>query len=160
MNSHEDYFIEAGKEAEKALCLRDTPPDRCGSVVVKDGVVVGRGYNAPPLDDITQRRCHLDLRISDKPKSDRTCCIHAEWRAILDAVKNQKAEGSILYFVRVDSEGNLKTSNSVPYCTVCSRLALDTGIKEFGLWTKEGAKFFDTKTYNDLSYAFHEKANG
>lgn len=157
--TQEQYFIEAGKEAEKALCIRDTVPDRCGSIVVKDGVIVGRGYNAPPLDDLAQRRCHLDLRISDKPKSDRTCCVHAEWRAILDAVKNQKAEGASLYFVRIDGKGNLKESNGIPYCTVCSRLALDTCIKEFGLWTKAAVQMFDTKLYNDLSYQFHEKGN-
>ena len=31
----------------------------------------------------------------------------------------------------VDSEGKLKVSNGVPYCTVCSWLALYTGISFF-----------------------------
>jgi deoxycytidylate deaminase len=153
--NHQDYFSLAGEEAKKALCLRD----KCGAVIVLDGDIVGRGYNAPPGDDVSERRCHLELTYSDKPKSDRTCCMHAEWRAILDAVANGKAKGSALYFVRVDTLGNLKYSNGVPYCTVCSRLALDTGIAFFALYTKEGGKVWDTKKYNDLSYEFHEKRN-
>lgn len=153
---HEDYFKEAGKEAAKALCLRD----KCGAVIVLDGVIVGRGYNAPPRDDITKRKCHLDLRYSDKPKSDRTCCMHAEWRAMLDTVAHGKAKGSTLYFVRVDDTGAVKESNGIPYCTVCSRFALDVGIDYFGLWTKEGVKMFKTDEYNDLSYQFHEDSNG
>ena len=153
--THEDYFIEAGKVAEQALCLRD----KCGAVVVSSCEIIGRGYNAPPLDDIENRKCHLDLVMSQKPKSDRTCCLHAEWRAILEAVKTDTIIGSTLYFVRVDEEGNLKQSNGVPYCTVCSRLALDTGIAYFGLWTKDGAKMFPTKEYNEISYQFHINDN-
>jgi deoxycytidylate deaminase len=149
--SHEQYFREAGKVAEKALCLRD----KCGAVIVKDGEIIGRGYNAPPKDDITMRKCHLELVTSPKPKSDRTCCMHAEWRAILDALSTGKIVGSVLYFVRVNDSGDLKESNSIPYCTVCSRLALDTGIAQFGLWTKDGTKMFETKEYNELSYQFH-----
>ncbi len=151
---NEDYFKEAVVEAKKSLCLRD----KCGAVIVFDGEIVGRGYNAPPQDDVLQRKCHLELVHSDKPKSDRTCCMHAEWRAILDAVANGKAKGSTLYFVRVDEEGKIKSSNGIPYCTVCSRLALDVGIASFGLWKKDGAKMFDTKIYNNLSYQFHEES--
>ena len=149
--TQEDYFKEAGKVAKQALCLRD----RCGAVIVLDGKIIGKGYNAPPNDNIAERKCHLDLVVSSKPKSDRTCCMHAEWRAIVDALSTGKIFGSTLYFVRVNEEGDLKHSNGVPYCTVCSRLALDTGIAFFGLWTKEGVKLFDTKEYNDISYAFH-----
>lgn len=150
--THEDYFREAGKVAEGALCLRD----KCGAVIVIDGEIIGRGYNAPPLDDVNARKCHLELVTSPKPKSDRTCCMHAEWRAILDAFPTSKIVGSTLYFARVDDEGNIKESNGVPYCTVCSRLALDTGIAYFGLWTKEGAKLFPTEEYNEISYQFHQ----
>ena len=151
--THEDYFKEAGRVAEKALCLRD----KCGAVIIMSGEIIGKGYNAPPQDDIDYRKCHLELVESLKPKSDRTCCMHAEWRAILVALPTGKIIGSTLYFVRIDDEGNIKESNGVPYCTVCSRLALDTGIAYFGLWTKEGAKMFETKEYNEISYQFHKQ---
>jgi len=44
-----------------------------------------------------------------------------------------------------------------PYCTVCSRLALDNGIKEFVLWHTDGIKGYDTKEYNKLSYDFNKE---
>ena len=121
---HEDYFKEAGEVAKKALCLRD----KCGAVIVKEGIIIGKGYNAPPCDDLSKRKCQLDLVISSKPKSDRTCCMHAEWRAIIESLSSGGITGSTLYFVRIDDEGSIKSSSGIPYCTVCSRLALDTGI--------------------------------
>lgn len=147
----EHFFKEAAKEAEKALCLRD----KCGAVIVLENIIIGRGYNAPPNDDISQRKCGDDYGISPKPKSDRTCCMHAEWRAIIDAIRNRgDISGSVLYFTRIDDGGNILKSGK-PYCTVCSRLALDTRIKFFGLWHEEGVKFYETQEYNDLSYQFH-----
>lgn len=141
----------AGQNATRALCLRD----RCGAVIVQDGKVIGEGYNAPPNDNILDRKCALQLRESPKPKSDRTCCLHAEWRAIIHALTlGAVLQGSTLYFTRIDEDGALKRSG-LPYCTVCSRLALDVGIAYFGLWQKEGIKLFNTKEYNDKSYEFH-----
>ena len=149
----EEYMREAAKEAAKALCLRA----KCGSVVALQGEIVGRGYNAPPGDEISARKCGLDLIESKKPKSDRTCCVHAEWRALMDAVKNKKdISGATLYFTRVDETGNILKSGK-PYCTVCSRLALDLGVAYFALWHEEGIKKYDAKTYNDLSYQFHSE---
>lgn len=147
----EDYFNEAGKEAAKALCLRD----KCGAIIVLEDEIIGRGFNGPAKNDISNRICELELAQSKKPKSDRTCCVHAEWRAIISAIKNRKVVGgSTLYFTRVDSSGNLLRSGE-PYCTVCSRLALDNGVKYFALWHDSGIKIYDTKEYNNLSYQFH-----
>lgn len=149
--THEDYFIEAGKEARKALCFRA----KCGAVIVLNDEIIGRGYNTPPNDDVKHRKCELNLVNSPKPKSDRTCCIHAEWRAICDALKNkQNLLGSTLYFARVDENGNILKSGK-PYCTVCSRLALDNKIDFFALWHEEGIKIYNTDEYNNLSYQFH-----
>ena len=156
--NHEQFFKEAQVEAVKATCLRD----KCGAVVacpeLVEGLVkyrvVGRGWNGPAG---SQSKCHLDLLDSTKPKSDRTCCVHAEWRAIMDAVRHTKdLSGSILYFTRVDEAGDMLKSGE-PYCTVCSRLALDSGIGQFALWQEEGIKLYGTKEYNDLSYEFHVK---
>lgn len=147
----QEYFQEAGKEAEKSVCLRD----KCGAVVVLEDKIIGRAFNGPVNNEISQRKCELNLINSKKPKSDRTCCVHAEWRAILDAIKNMKdITGSTLYFTRVDEKGNILKSGE-PYCTVCSRLALDNGIKYFALWHESDIKLYDTKEYNDLSYKFH-----
>jgi deoxycytidylate deaminase len=147
----EEYMREAAREAAKALCLRA----KCGSIVVLNDEIIGRGYNAPPNDNISARKCTLDLVDSPKPKSDRTCCVHAEWRAITYALKNKKdIRGSALYFTRVDDAGEILKSGE-PYCTVCSRLALDNGVAYFALWHEGGIKKYDTGDYNERSYHFH-----
>ncbi len=151
-SEQEKWFHEAAIIAVLALCKRD----RCGAVIVKDNEIIGSGYNAPPQDDSRNTKCHFEYPENiRKPKSDRTCCVHAEWRAILDAVKKnpEKLIGSTLYFARVDTEGKILFSGD-PYCTVCSRLALDTGIAFFALWQEDGIRAYDTIEYNDLSYQF------
>lgn len=73
----------------------------------------------------------------------------------MDALRNnsEKIQGSQLYFTRVDDEGNIKKSGD-PFCTVCSRFALDAGIAEFMLWNDTGICSYPTDEYNKLSYAY------
>lgn len=143
---------KAAEVAQEALCLRA----KCGTVIVQGDEVIGAGYNAPPLDDPANRTC-LDEYTPGKLKYDKTCCMHAEWRTILDASRRnpEKLRGARLYFIRVDDQGNIKKSGK-PYCTVCSRFALDVGIGEFLLWHDEGIAAYPTDEYNRLSYAYTE----
>ncbi len=141
--------------AAKAKCLKA----KCGTVIVADGQIIGEGYNAPPLDREEHRVC-LETFPTGKPKYDRTCCIHAEWRAILDAAKRHPLSlpGSQLYFARLGDDGAMAFSGQ-PFCTVCSRLALDNGIVEFLLWHEQGITAYETGEYNRLSYAYeHPKS--
>jgi len=141
---------KAVEVAKKALCLKA----KCGAVIVKDGQVIGEGYNAPPLDKEENRVCNKEFG-PGKPKYDRTCCMHAEWRAILNALEKnpEKLKESKLYFVRVDEDGRVKRSGK-PYCTVCSRLDLDVGISHFLLWHEDGVCEYPTEEYNRLSYEY------
>ncbi len=145
------WMHEAGTAAEEALCLKA----KCGTVIVADDSVIGRGYNAPPGDDPAHRTCLEPYDGSGKPKYDHTCCMHAEWRAIIDALKRNsgKLPGSRLYFTRVDENGTLIRSGE-PYCTVCSRLALDVSIAEFHLWQESGVAAYPTDEYNRLSHHY------
>lgn len=150
----EAYLAEAARLARLAQCRRA----KCGAIIVAaDGEIVGRGYNAPPLDDAANARCDTDYRVSRKPKSDRTCCVHAEWRAVIDALHRApaKVQGATLYFTRVDEAGESLSSGD-PYCTVCSRLALDVGLAYFVLFHKDGPEFYPTDEYNWKSYEFHK----
>lgn len=144
------WMGQAAKVAEKALCLKA----KCGTVIVSGGKIIGEGYNAPALDKEENRTCNKEFG-PGKPHYDRTCCIHAEWRAIMDALKKNpdKIQGSKLYFIRVDQAGEIKKSGK-PYCTVCSRLALDAGIAYFLLWHEEGVGEYPTDEYDRLSYAY------
>jgi len=159
MVEHAHYFEEAGKVATQATCHRA----HCGSVIVsKTGEIIGRGFNAPPNNDESQRMCDVELDKSIKQNNDKTCCVHAEWNAILDALQNhpEEVKGATLYFMRVNDKGEF-TEAGEPYCTVCSRLALQSGIETFGLWNpnslneNNGPEMINTKIYNQKSYAFY-----
>lgn len=144
------WMEEAARAATKALCLNA----KCGAVIVKGGEIIGEGYNAPPQDEEANRMCDKEI-FNNKPNYDKTCCVHAEWRAIIDALKrnSEKLLGAKLYFTRVNENSEIIKSGK-PYCTVCSRLALDVGIEKFLLWHKEGICEYDTKEYNKFSYEY------
>ena len=147
------YFSLAAQQATQATCYRA----HCGTVIVKDGEVIGAGFNAPPGGDESQRKCEQEFDQSLKPKYDKTCCVHAEWNAIINALREHGSDvaGSTLYFMRVDDEGNF-TGAGKPFCTVCSRLSLEAGITEFVLHHDGNAQIYDTSEYNLASYAPYE----
>ena len=66
---------------------------------------------------------------------------------------SDKLIGSDLYFIRLDQEGKPAKSGN-PYCTICSKMALEVGIKTFHLWHSEGIVAYDTEEYNILSYQY------
>jgi deoxycytidylate deaminase len=140
---------EAAKEALKSKCLRA----RAGSVIIKDGEIIGRGFNSPPRNKTISRCIKPDMP-KDFP-SDRGCCVHAEQRAIMDALRHHptKIIGSRLYFARLNKENKIEFAGK-PYCTICSKMALDVNISEFVLWHKNGICVYDTDEYNSLSFGF------
>ncbi len=73
----------------------------------------------------------------------------------MDVLKRNPKEikGASLYFARIDGSGKIKKSGK-PYCTVCSRLALDAGIAKFVLWHEEGIGEYPAEEYNRLSYEY------
>ncbi len=151
------WMEKATEISSKALCLKA----KCGTIIVKNGEIIGSGYNAPPLDDIKNRTCDWDYGSSDKPNFDRTCCMHAEWRAVIDALKNnpEKIKDSKLYFSRSGDDREMRKSGR-PYCTVCSRIALDVGISHFLLWQEGGICEYPTDEYNKLSCEYHNPKYG
>jgi len=146
------FLEEAKRVAKKATCLRS----KRGCVIVSEDKIIGKGFNSPPNNLESQRRCKNKKESYDKKITDKTCCVHAEQRAMADALKNNsdKLRGSKLYFIRLNSEGNISFSGK-PYCTICSKIALDLGIKEFILNHKEGIKTYGTEEYNNLSFEYN-----
>ena len=70
---------------------------------------------------------------------------------------SDKIAGSRLYFIRLDSDGTLSKTgvqSGKPYCTICSKMSLDVGIREFVLKHEEGICAYDTAEYNLLSFEF------
>jgi deoxycytidylate deaminase len=144
--------------AKNSTCERS----KCGSIIVQANEVIGIGFNNPPGDLVSQKRCLCSKDNYDKKVTDKTCCIHAEQRAMISALKAypDKVVGSSLYFVRIKEGIPVPSGN--PYCTICSKMALDLGIKEFILWQSIvgkdiGVYVYDTEEYNDLSYKYKEQ---
>jgi len=147
------YIGEAVKEANKSGCEQA----RCGCVIVKDEKIIGKGFNSPPAELESQRRCSNSKKDFNNKVTDKTCCMHAEQRAIIDTLKNNHdlIKEADLYFIRIDKEG-IKIPAGKPYCTICSKMALDVGIKNFILFHKQGIRFYDAQEYNDLSFGFKD----
>ena len=95
----ENYIAQAAIIAMEATCERS----KCGSVIIKNDKVIGVGYNSPPYNLESGRRCGCNKESLDFKVTDKTCCVHAEQRAIMDALRNYPNEikGSRLYFVRL-----------------------------------------------------------
>jgi deoxycytidylate deaminase len=147
------WFEKVVEIAKQATCRRS----KCGSIVVKDNQIIGKGFNSPPGNDERQRRCECSKDDLDRKVTDKTCCVHVETRAILDALRRNSDDvaSSTLYFVRLDKYDKFIPSGK-PYCTICSKLALDVGISFFVLWHKESMKVYDTAKYNLLSYRYRD----
>ncbi len=148
-----EFLHKAAEIARMSTCQRA----KCGSIIVKDNQIIGTGYNSPPGNLESQRRCSCNKDSYHKKVTDRTCCIHAEDRAKDDALDNNsdKIHGSRLYFARLDASGQIEKAG-MPYCTMCSKKILDAGIAEFVLWHDNGVTVYDTEEYNDLSFAYKE----
>jgi len=142
------------KKAAEVARLSTCQRSRCGSIIVKDDLVIGQGFNSPPGELESQRRCQ-NRQVSARFKSDTTCCMHAEQRAIIDALRtnSDKIKGADLFFVRLTDNGQIKFSDE-PYCTICSKLALDVGLSRFILWHETGITTYPTDKYNQLSFAY------
>ena len=148
---HEFWFLKAVEVARMASCLRS----RCGCVIVKRGKVLGEGFNSPAGGIKGGRRCKVSKEKYDLKVTDKTCCVHAEQRAIMDALRrnSRKLVGSTLYFIRLDCSGRISYAGK-PYCTICSKMALDTGVKEFVLWHEKGIVVYGMDEYNELSFRY------
>ena len=147
------WLNQAAEIALQATCERS----KCGCVIIVWDECIGRWYNTPPNNLESQRRCSCSKDGYHKKVTDKTCCIHAEQRAIMDALKNHpdKIVGSRLYFIRLDENNNPSFAGK-PYCTICSKMALDVGISEFVLSHQEGICVYGTEEYNNLSYQYSQ----
>ncbi|MCL4379645.1 MAG: hypothetical protein M1160_03455 [Candidatus Marsarchaeota archaeon] len=150
-----ERLAAAASIALGSTCFRS----KGGSVIVKEGTIIGKGFNSPPDGEVLDH-CRKDDLPPDF-KSDKTCCVHAEWRAIINALKvsPEKIKGSRLYFVRLDKENRMQPAGR-PYCTICSKLALETGIDEIAYFNGETAVVYGAREHNDLSFAFRVQQDG
>jgi deoxycytidylate deaminase len=128
------------EEAKKSPCARD----KRGVVIVKDGLEIGLGFNAPPPGFICESR-HCQPTCKDY-------AVHAEMNAIADAVRKgngQKLIGARMYHARV--EGGVLQDSRKPRCYQCSKHLVAFGLEEFVLKHEEGYALYSVQEFNRLS---------
>jgi dCMP deaminase len=137
----------AANIAKKSKCRKS----RRGAVVVKDGKIIGSGYNNAPLDEV----CKSCLRegIHDNSRVELCYGVHAEQNAIVDALKRgHSLEDSRLYHIKVKNN-EIKSSDDIS-CTVCSKLILNSGISEVVLLHTDGFGLYSSREFNEKSFEY------
>ena len=136
-------------EAVKSPCLRR----RCGSVVFRGGSIIGRGYNSPAGGEAC--RCLIEKSSYHPKVTDTTCCVHAEQRAVTDALRHRgdAVRGAMLFFCAVGAD-DIPLSSGEPYCTICSKTIVDVGIARVGLFRDGGWVMYEAEEYNRVSFQY------
>jgi len=150
-----EWIKNAAEVAKKSTCERA----KCGSIIVNQKhEVIGTGYNSPPGQNKELKRCDREKSQYHRKVTDKTCCMHAEQRAMIDALRNhpEQLEGSTIVYARINEDGEVRPSGQ-PYCTICSKMAVDLGIETFMLKQEDGVNVYDIKTYHQLSYNYKKR---
>jgi deoxycytidylate deaminase len=145
----EAYLLMAASYAETATCSRA----KCGAVIISPKVrLIGGGFNSPAGNKESRRRCVRRKSEYDEKVTDKTCCVHAEQRAIMDALRSNPdhIEGATMYFARLDSDTGLSDHHR-PYCTICSKMMVDVGLKWFVRYQDGDIIRYDTEEYDLIS---------
>src|SRR3989344_2364450 len=152
----EKYIEEAKTIAQKATCGRA----KCGAVIVKDNEIIGTGFNSPPGSDENEKRCEVKKNQYDVKVTDKTCCMHAEQRAVMDALRNHsdKIKGSKLYFSRFYPDWRQRLAGESEKvqlcCTICTKMMFDVGIEEFVLPHVGGIGVYAKDEYVKRSFGY------
>ena len=129
MTTDEKFMLEALKEAKKAYSLGEAP---VGAVVVRNGAVIGRGYN--------------------RRETDKNAVRHAEINAIEEACKN--AGGWRLW--------DCTLYVTLEPCPMCAGAAINSRIKEvvFGAFEKKSGSCKSVVDLFALPYNHKPAAKG
>ena len=116
---------------------------------------MGSELDSPPGNLESQRRCLNDKNTYGQKITDKTCCIHAEERAIFDALRRnaENIKESALYFIRLNLQNN-KIFFRRALLYYLQQESLDVGIKEFILWHESGICIYNADEYNSLSFGY------
>ena len=145
---HQRYMEIAWEEAKKAKCKKS----HFGAVIVKGGKVISTEHNAP----VDEKECSICLRLKHglgSGKGSELCySVHAEQRALLNALKNRKnIEGGVMYIGHLKN-GEIKKFSGKPFCTICSKLIAASGLKGVMLYNGDNYVFLSSKEFHDESF--------
>ncbi len=138
------YIKKAAEVSEKSICA----VSKIGAVLTKNGKIIGEGFNGP-----SEKACSpcLFSLINKDVKTELCFAMHAEERAILDALeKGHDPKGATLYSTYVKNGNFFSTEDS--FCAHCSRMFLESEIKEVVIPSKEEFVSYDVNEFYDLSF--------
>jgi len=112
-----------------------------GAQLIKDGQVIGRGYNKKIHPAVARFQC-CEYRRNIRPRGQAELCeaAHAEQRALRDAVRNgYDPAGSSLIICGMGPTGEIWIREEAQFsCTICSRLLCLFEINEIVVQVKSG----------------------
>ncbi len=134
-------FDEAVNQAKLSPCQKS----KRGAVVFKDGLILGRGFNAPPepfsCDGVFCRPICSQF------------AIHAEQNAIYDALLRQNTvKDASIFHIKV-KDGKSQISNDLS-CAECSKLVLRLKLHEFILFQDQGFVAYEALEFHELTLAY------
>lgn len=125
--SVERYFKIAKSEAEHSNCLRR----HIGAIIVKNGIIFGRGANKVPENVVSCREKGWCIRnVLNIPRGegyDICNSVHAEINAIV-SVSNNLLKDSTMYLVGYDAMTGKPVEN-LDCCENCKASIIRAGIK-------------------------------
>jgi deoxycytidylate deaminase len=161
-----DFHALSGEESQEAVLWLERAAEiarnsrccrrRCGSILISPaGDILATGENGLPGAP-GQSAVHCQpYALSSAFKSDKSCCIHAEQRAVMAALASGKdLKGSVMIFTSVDENGDRLPSGR-PYCTICSKMALDAGVGSWILEHEREIVLYEASAYNRISFEYN-----
>ena len=120
------------EECEKLLKNSNCSLIHFGCVLVKDGDIIGRGFNYSLRPKECDNKCLKDkVKNREVGKNPAICyAIHSEWMALMDALfMGCDPHDATLYIIGRYPDGKLWKSKYFA-CTICARMLDYWGIKE------------------------------
>lgn len=113
---NKQFFMECAiKVSQKSKCKRK----KVGCVIVKDNLIIAKGYNRPPLNsNLCKNGCLKEKLFNCKEKYEVCNSIHAEVNSIISALKNNKDLNNSTIFLTLSP------------CLTCAKLIIEVGIKK------------------------------
>jgi deoxycytidylate deaminase len=127
------FSAEAVRLAKQSPCEKS----KRGVVIVKDDVIVGRGFNGPPGGYACAGVCREYC-------SEYT--VHAEMRAVFNALMS----GVSLFGARayhVKAVDGVAVPKGIPSCLPCSKHMLDVGLSEIVLMDEQGYALYGVEEF-------------
>lgn len=151
VKSDKDYLELARQLARQSNCKKI----HYGAIIVKDGLVLGRGFNQPVnLPEDMGIKCCLRVNIESGTRTEQCLATHAEEVSVLNSLAlGFNIEDASLYLAKESSDGKiLYFDTSIICCSHCSRILYYMKIKEVIVGKTTGIEHVSINDVIKLAY--------